>query len=472
MPESVVPTSEQNAETHGTPPTADPPSSADDHKPAQPVTYATLLRDHNFFRLWLGATISIFGSRFTSVAIPIYVFKLTNSYSALGFTMFCNLIAALLFGLFGGALVDRWDRRRTMVATDIGNGILIALLLAYLLMPVPNITKLYGIYALNFLSGLLAGVSSPARIAILPEIVPQHLLLRANALDRAMRTFGELISYPLAVILLSLSTPEIVFGLDAVTFLFSALLIWGIRTTPQPHDPEGGSILAEIREGLTVAMRLPLVRELVILSLIVPFNLSLFNTLQLPYAVDALHSTEEVAFPMLEGAMALGVVVGMLLLGRWGQHIKRTTLLSTGIAGAGLTVAVMGLVPRVIDALSLSGGIGPWTIALLATLPLAMLSGATNSLIMTGLQTMLQEQTPRAKLGRVASVVGVAANTAFAGGALFTGLAQGRVALVITLIGIVLFAIGAICRWWLPWSARRPAPGTEQRTGEPRLSVD
>lgn len=428
--------------------------------PPRTVTYRELLSNRNFRLVWAGEAISTFGTYFTRVAVPIYVFNLTNSYAALGFAAFSTLVASLVFGLFAGALADRWDRRRTMIGADIASGAVVLALLTLIVLPLPPSIELGGIFAINFCAGLLRELFSPSRIALFAEILNDDELLAANSLDQATMTFCELLSYPLAAAAILQLGPTIAFGIDATTFFVSALLIWSVRTVSPPRETsESGSILGEIAEGLRIARGLPLVRELILLSLIIPLNLSLLNILQLPYAVDILGSTEEVGFPALEGAMALGVVLGMLALGRWGQHIPRALLLAYGIGSAGVSVLGMGLLPSVVDYLGIAGvrDNSPWTPLLLMAMPLALLGGATNSLILASIRTVTQERTPRAVIGRVASVIGVAAGLGFAVGALLTGLAQGRVSQVLTLIGLVLLTLGLLCRWWLPYSARAAA---------------
>lgn len=421
------------------------------------VTYRELLSNRNFRLVWAGEAISTFGTYFTRVAVPIYVFNLTNSYAALGFAAFSTLVASLMFGLFAGALADRWDRRRTMIAADLSSGLVVLALLAIILMPLPLTIQLGAIFAINFCAGLLRELFQPSRIALFAEILSDDELLAANSLDQATTTFCELLSYPLAAAAILQLGPAIAFGIDATTFFVSALLIWGVRTVSPPRESsESSSILAEIAAGLRIARGLPLVRELILISLIIPLNLSLLNTLQLPFAVEVLGSSKEVGYPALEAALALGVVIGMLALGRWGQHVSRPQLLSYGIGSAGLAVLGMGLLPSVVSFLGITGARDntPWTPLLLAALPLALLGGATNSLILASIRTVTQEQTPRAMIGRVASVIGVAAGLGFALGALLTGLAQGRVPLVLTVIGLVLMTLGVLCRWWLPRSIR------------------
>lgn len=435
--------------------------------PRRNVTYRALLSNKNFRLVWAGEAISTFGTYFTRVAVPIYVFSLTNSYAALGFAAFSTLVASLLFGLFAGALADRWDRRRTMIGADLASGAVVLALLTMVLLPLPPSIELGGIFVVNFCAGLLRELFMPSRIALFAEILNDDELLAANSLDQATMTFCELLSYPLAAAAILQLGPVTAFGIDAATFFVSALLIWGVRTTsPRLEGGQAGNILGEIAEGLRVARGLPLIPELIVLSLIIPLNLSLLNILQLPYAVDILGSTKEVGFPALEGGMALGVVLGMLALGRWGQHIPRPLLLSYGIGCAGLAVLGMGLLPYVVSYLGIAGARdnSPWTPMLLMALPLAMLGGATNSLMLTSIRTVTQEQTPRAVMGRVASVIAVSAGMGFALGALLTGLAQGRVPLVLTLIGLVLTTLGLLCRWWLPRGARSAALSTAATT--------
>lgn len=419
------------------------------------VSYATLLRNPNFRMLWAGQAISTFGSYFTRVALPIYVFSLTNSYTHLGFAAFSSLVASLMFGLIAGALVDRWDRRRTMIGVELASSAVLVVLFVIVLLPTSSLIKISGIYAVNFLAALLRELFNPARVAILADVVTEEELLAANALDQATTTFGELLSYPLAAAALFLLGPVIAFGIDAATFFLSAILIWRVSIKSRAvraverHAGNRFSIWPDITEGIATTIQLPLVRYIVILSLIVPMLLSLMNTLQLPYVVDVLASTQEVGYPLLEGVMAFGFMLGVLALGRWGQSLSRTMLLSYGICTLGLAILAQGALPGISGYLPATTAMRTtWTPLFFVAIPCVFAIGATNSLIFTSIRTVLQEETPREALGRVASVVSVASSIGFAIGALFTGLGEGRAAVVLVLIGAALIVIGLTCRWW------------------------
>ncbi|MBV9788681.1 MAG: MFS transporter, partial [Chloroflexi bacterium] len=154
--------------------TAPPPPESN-----QIITYRKILQNRNFRLLWLGQAITTFGGFFTRVAIPIYVFSITGSYGQLGFSFFISVLPSLLFGLFAGALVDRWDRRRTMILTDILNFFLLCGLIMVIVLPDPDWFKLGAIYAITFCSALLRELFSPARIAIFTEVVSDKELLTA-----------------------------------------------------------------------------------------------------------------------------------------------------------------------------------------------------------------------------------------------------------------------------------------------------
>src|SRR5688572_5457580 len=180
-----------------TPPVANVPSTT-----GEAVTYRFLLRNRNFRLLWLGAAASTFGSYFTRIAIPIYVFDLTGSYLQLGLAAFSSLSASLLFGLLAGALADRWNRRDALLGVDIASGFLMALLTLLVLLPLSTPWKLASLYLVSFFAGVLRELFNAARVAIFPELLSQRDLLAANALDQGTTSLSELLSYPLAGLIL------------------------------------------------------------------------------------------------------------------------------------------------------------------------------------------------------------------------------------------------------------------------------
>jgi MFS family permease len=225
------------------------------------VTYRALLLNRNFRFLWIGEAVSTFGNYFTRLAVPFFVWQLTGSYTQLGIARALPLFAALLFGLLTGALVDRWDRRRTMIYADLASGALLALLFVLMGQPLDVSFKVAALYAASFVAEILRSIFAAARVAIMPDVVRDDELLAANALDQSTTQFAEVVSYPLIGLALWVG-PTLSFGVDAATFLLSALLLWRVAVPhTAPAAAPGNTIWADIGAGLRVTRQLPLVRR-------------------------------------------------------------------------------------------------------------------------------------------------------------------------------------------------------------------
>ncbi len=99
---------------------------------AQPETRPSLFypfHDRNFVLLWLGQLISTLGDAALLLAIPLTLYGQTHSTTVLSLWMICSALPVVLLGIFAGAFVDRWDRRRTMIVADLGRAVVVLLLL-------------------------------------------------------------------------------------------------------------------------------------------------------------------------------------------------------------------------------------------------------------------------------------------------------------------------------------------------------
>ncbi|MEA2660527.1 MAG: hypothetical protein QOH08_99, partial [Chloroflexota bacterium] len=214
----------------------------------------------DFWRFWLGETISAFGSSFTQFAIPLLVFKLTGSaiYLALSFALFA--VPHLVFGLIIGAWTDRTDRRRLMIVVD--------LLAALAVVSVPvaaaaGALSVWWVMAVIFITGTLSIFFEAAQFGAVPSLVDQADLVTANgriqASFAAATVAGPLVAGGLLVFL----NVEQLLYVDAATFLVSAVALGFIR---RPFNPPVGrartSLRADIVEGLRYVLRHPVLRNI------------------------------------------------------------------------------------------------------------------------------------------------------------------------------------------------------------------
>ena len=182
----------------------------------------------SFSALWVGQVISLFGDRVNQIALGAFVYEVTDSPFAVALTFFVGTIPNLFFSPIAGAYVDRWDQKQVLVVSDILRAALA------LLVPVAVLINVWLAYPLVFLITTVSIFFRPARVAILPRLVPERDLLSANSAMWVGETLADVVNYPIAglfVVFLAGSLP-IAFWFDAATYLVSAGLMASIAVPP------------------------------------------------------------------------------------------------------------------------------------------------------------------------------------------------------------------------------------------------
>jgi MFS family permease len=132
----------------------------------------------DFWLYFSGQSVSQLGSSFTTFALPLLVFKLTDSATNLAITTAATLVPYLLFGLVLGAVVDRVDRRQMMLRTDVARALVIAVLPVLSLL---GVLEVWQIYAVTFVESTLGILFSCGEFAAIPALVGEEELVTANA---------------------------------------------------------------------------------------------------------------------------------------------------------------------------------------------------------------------------------------------------------------------------------------------------
>ncbi len=316
-----------------------PPSSDSPDRPAGRLR--ALLPDlspwhssRDFRRLWTAGLVTVFGAFLTFIAVPLQLKEMTGSTLAVGAIGAVELVPLIVFGLYGGALADALDRRKLILWTEAGLGVLSAILLLNSVLPHPLIWPMYVVVALV---SALTGLQRPALQAIVPRIVPHEQLPAAIALNSTRWQIGAIAGPSVAGLIIAFAGLELAYALDAVSFAVSLLLLLGLAPSPASHDAEKPS-LRGIAEGARYAWS----RKELLGTYAVDMAAMFFAypTAIFPFLADDLHAPW--ALGLMYSAGAVGSLTVSLTSG-WVSRIHRHgRMVVLAAAGWGLAMAVAG----------------------------------------------------------------------------------------------------------------------------------
>jgi MFS family permease len=389
----------------------------------------------DFAKFWLGQTVSNLGSSVTLFALPLLVFKLTGSPLNLGVTMATSFVPYLLFGLVIGAWVDRVDRKRLMIATDVARALLISVIP---LLADAGELAIGWIYAVAFLQSTLTIAFDSAEFAAIPSLVAsKDDLVTANGRIQASYSTAQVAGPLLAGLLIAVVAIQQVFWLDALSFLLSAGSLALVRRRFNADragegadaPPRRRAIFRDVVEGLRYVLSHPVLRSISAMMAIVNLvSSTVFAELVLFAKVRLAATDTEVG--ILYSAGSVGVVALSLAAGR----LRRRLPFSKVALGALVLDGVMIL------ALSLTRWY--WL-----ALPLWALSSGLGILFNINTGSLRQQIVPNELLGRVISIAGVLAWSAIPLGTLLGGYAierSGSVALVYGVIGGLVVVVALL----------------------------
>jgi len=213
------------------------------------IDISPLRKYPDFRRLWSSGLISYFGSMITYVALPFQIKELTNSYIAVGLMGAVELIPLIVFGLYGGVLADKVDRRKMILLTEIALGLMTFSLFLNSQMAKPSLIWIY-IVAGTFAA--LDGLQRPSADAILPRLVGHEDLPAASALMSLRWQTGVITGPALAGILLATTGTGTAYLVDVATFVISILFILRVKSV-KPIEKNLAPTISAMREGIKYA---------------------------------------------------------------------------------------------------------------------------------------------------------------------------------------------------------------------------
>ena len=361
---------------------------------------ALMLANRNFALLWWGGLVSMIGSWALQIGLPVYVYETTGSTLATGLTFMVGTVPRILLGSVAGIFVDRWNRQRTMVVTNL---LLFAGVLPLAL--VPTTGWLWLVYLVAFVQAAISRFFIPAENAFLPTVVEEQQLASANALNALNDNLARLIGPALGGVIMGFIGLRGVVVLDAASFLIAAGCVALVRLNPLPANkapqpsPDSAAVFGGLNgvwqewlAGLRLVQQNRVVTLLFVIIAITSVGEGVMSALFIPFVTDVLQG-EAVTVGWLMSAQAVGGVIGGVLISGFADRFKPYRLLGWGALGLGVVDLAIFNYPFFLP-------------GILLALVLIALAGLPVSAFQAGLLTLFQTNVEDRYRGRVFGAYG------------------------------------------------------------------
>ena len=375
------------------------------------MTMAAVLRIPVMRRLWIAQLVSTFGDFLALFAVISYLtFKLGATPHQVTNLQIAYLLPIAVLGIIAGVFVDRWPLKPTMVSSDLIRAGLCALL--------PVAVRLEHFYLILASISVLSALFSPAQGVAIRSAVPLHGMRAAQGLMQQVLFGMRIVGPPLAVALYKLLGPKWCYLADAVSFVASASLIGSValhrspasasrQASPTseelatklesasetqaepavaaPAGPTLRTVLPDMKEGVSFIVHHAGILFVTVALAAGMFILGCFGPLIAVYVRDNLHASSGI-YSLASLMIGLGMFAGVNALNTAGKRLSNTLLVYTGLLGIAVGLVVLAALPHV------------W-----ATLLGDLIIGIAVSGIVVPANTLIQQETPPALLGRVGS---------------------------------------------------------------------
>lgn len=367
-------------------------------------------------RLLLGAgLVSMTGDRALGVGLAYSIYALTGSTLASAAALLSAYVPQVVVGSVAGVFVDRWDRKRTMVATNL----LLALGLVPLLL-VSGASRIWLVYVVLAVQACVEVFFAPAEQAFLPRVVDDADLVVANALNGQMSNLARLVGSGLGGVVAALGGIRAVAVADIVSFLLAAALVARIRTSGRVTVSTAAAdvvrgrlsgLLVEWREGVRAVAGNRVVSTLVVALLITSTGEGIMGTLFAPYVRHVLHAPGQV-YGVITGVQAIGGLAGGFVVAAVAERWSPVVMVWVGSILFGLVDLAIFCYPLL--------WVNPWPAA--AGMVLVGLPGAV---LVAGTMTLFQRHTSDERRGRVFSLMTLAQAVSIVVGSTLAGFLGG-----------------------------------------------
>ncbi len=286
-----------------------------------------------FFIIWTGQAFSLFGSQVIQFALIWWLTIETGSAVVLAGAAIMAFLPQVLLTPFAGALVDRWNRRVTMIAADTSIALVtVVLILLFAL----GWIEFWHIYIAMFLRSTGAAFHFPAFLASTSLMVPKEHLTRIGGLNQALQGAMNIVAPPVAAVLIAVIPMHGILVVDVVTAMVAVGALLAVVIPQPPPSPTRESVISDMREGFRFLRGWRAALLMIGIAMGINFVLAPAVSLIPIFVVNHFHGGAG-EFAALESLLGVGMIVGGVVLGVWGGFKKkvRTVVMGLSLMGVG-----------------------------------------------------------------------------------------------------------------------------------------
>lgn len=312
--------------------------------------FREVLKNRNFFLLWLGQIISQLGDRLGQMALIAFVYlRAPGSTLQIAKILSFTIIPVFIIGPLAGVYVDRWDRRRTMYTCDFMRSLLVFTIPLFLF----YIKNLAPIYLIIFIAFSVGRFFVPAKLSIIPDLVDHKSLLVANSLINTSGMIAAVLGFGISGIIVERLGAKSGFYLNSLTFLISGTFIFLIskrfvskikfeEVSSQIIEVIRKSVFQEIKEGVLYFVHKKDIRFTAGLIFALWSALGAVYVVVIVFVQKTLHSATK-DLGLLVMFLGIGLFLGSLVYGRFGQRISHYKIIFVSLILSGIMLVLFAL---------------------------------------------------------------------------------------------------------------------------------
>lgn len=360
------------------------------------------LEKRNFLLYAIGRMISLIGSGIQMVAIPLYILRITGSGTMMGVFTFLSWVPILGIAPFSGILGDRWNRKKIMVNMDFARGILI-LILAYL--AITNNMSIYILFIAQVFISLMDSIFASSTQAMIPELVREEDLMRANSVIGSINSSSLIIGPVLGAMIFGFGGIKLIFLINGISFIISAFSELFINYKSMSKSKEKISldiVKSDFKEGFGFLKSNRSLFTLLIFFCSINFLMNPAFVIIMPYAFKEVIGFSDQVYGVLQSMFMGGVLVGNVILAVLLAKKSSKRLIKSGLFGMVLLNIFFAFT---IFPNSIAYFGGPSILLMLIISAEFIVMGIFNALLNTPIQTNFQKLIPNNLRSRVSSVM-------------------------------------------------------------------